>query len=88
MAVGLLLNDDNKLNLVFLGNSRFALQGLDEDEAKLKPITKHIEMLAQFKAVFYVESGGDFSFLDGFDFQNVPRSEVDKLLDTADIVIH
>lgn len=88
MALGLFLNNDNKLHLLFLGNSRFALQELDEDKAHLKPITKHIEMLAELETAFYVESGGDFSFLNGFDFKSVLRSEVDRLLDTADMVIH
>lgn len=88
MSVGLTLNDDNAINLVFLGNSRYALQELDGNEIGMNPVTKHVDMLPQLKAAFYVEEGGNFSFKSGIDFKPLKRLDVDKLLDSADVVIH
>lgn len=88
MSVGLTLDDGNVLNLVFLGRARHALQELDEKEIGMNPITKHVEMLSQLKASFYVEEGGNFSFKKDINFKSLKRPDVDALLDLADVVIH
>jgi hypothetical protein len=54
----------------------------------MNPVSKHIEMLAELKASFFVEEGGDFRFMQGIDHKPLKRSEVDSLLDSADAVIH
>ena len=88
MSVGLTLDDGNVLNIVFLGRARHALQELDEKEIGMNPITKHVEMLSQLKASFYVEEGGNFSFKKDINFKSLKRPDVDSLLDSADVVIH
>ena len=88
LLVGLTLNDENVLNLVFLGNSRYVLQVLDETKTDLKPVYKHLEMLATLDAKFYVEGGDNFSIIKNFKYENIQASEVNNLLDKADVVIH
>tara|TARA_Y100000294_G_scaffold18333_1_gene15896 strand:+ start:209 stop:580 length:372 start_codon:yes stop_codon:yes gene_type:complete len=88
LLVGLTLNDENVLNLVFLGNSRYALQVLDETKTELKPVYKHLEMLATLDAKFYVEDGVNFSIINNFKYESIQASEVNNLLDKADVVIH
>lgn len=88
MSVGLTLDDGNVLNLVFLGRARHALRELDEKEISMNPITKHVDMLSQLKASFYVEEGSDFSFIKNLDLKPLKRLDVDALLDRADVVIH
>ena len=88
MSVGFTLNDNNKINLVFLGNARHALRELDEKEIGMNPVTKHIDMLSQLKASFFVEEGGGFGLKQNMDFKPLKRSELDALIDSADVVIH
>lgn len=88
MSVGFTLNDDNAINLVFLGNARQALREPDEKEIGMNPVTKHLDMLSRLKASFYVEEGGGFSVKQNIDFKPLKRSELDALIDSADVVIH
>lgn len=88
LAVGLTLNDENNLNLVFMGNSRYVLQELDETKTNIKPIFKHIEMLAELDAKFYVEEDGNFSIINNIEYQSIRAYEFNELLDKADVVIH
>jgi len=88
MSVGFTLNDENTINLVFLGNARYALQELDENEIGMNPITKHVEMLSMLKPTLFVEEGGNFNFKQDIDFKPLKRSELDALIDSADVVIH
>jgi len=88
MSVGFTLNDNNKINLVFLGKARYALQELDEKEIPMNPVTKHVDMLSQLKASFFVEEGGSFSFKQDIDYRPLKRSELDALIGSADVVIH
>lgn len=88
MSVGFTLNDDNGVNLVFLGKARHALTGLDEKEARMNQITKHLNMLAELKASFFVEEGGGFNLMPGINHKLIKGSEVDGLLDSADTVVH
>lgn len=86
--MGLTLNDENILNLAFMGNSRYVLQELDETKTNIKPIFKHIEMLAELDAKFYVEEGGNFSIINNIEYQSIRAYEFNDLIDKADVVIH
>ena len=88
MALGLTLNDDNAVSLVFLGKARHALAELDEPAAGMQPVNKHVAMLARLKASFYVEAGGAFPMLKEIKPVFIQPSEVDMLLDKADVLIH
>lgn len=88
MAVGMTLCDENILNLVFLGNSRHALNKIEDEKSKLKPISKHIEMLSELEAKFYVESGDGFSYSEKIEHQKIETNQVDSLIEKADVVIH
>tara|TARA_Y100000031_G_C7988638_1_gene278078 strand:+ start:231 stop:569 length:339 start_codon:yes stop_codon:yes gene_type:complete len=88
LAVGLTVNDENILNIVFLGNARYALQELHETTSNMKPVFKHIEMLADLNAKFYVETGNNFSILNKIECQSIKTYELNDLLDKADVVIH
>jgi len=88
MALGLTLNDDNAVTLVFLGNARHALENLDEAAANMQPVGKHVAMLARLKAAFYVEAGGAFAVRKEINPVYIQPSEVDQLLDKADVLIH
>lgn len=83
MALGMTLNDDNAVNLIFLGDARSALKGDGGQTA-----TKHLSMLSRLKASFYVESDGDLEFLADIKPEEIDKSKVDSLLDRADIVVH
>ncbi len=88
MSVGFTLNDENTINLVFLGDARHVLRELDEKEIGMNPVTKHVDMLSRLKASFFVEDGGDFDFKQNINFTPLKRSELDALIDSADVVIH
>lgn len=88
LIVGLALNDENVLNLVFMGNSRYALQKLDETKKNTKPVFKHIDMLMQVGAKFYVEKGGCFSIIPDIKAQKIQTHELNDLIDEADLIIH
>lgn len=88
LAVGLTLNDENNLNLVFLGNSCRVLQELDKSKANMKPVVKHIKMLAELDAKFYVEDAANFSITNNIKYQSIKVLDFVDLLDRANIVIH
>ena len=88
LAVGLTLNDENILNLVFLGNSCHVLQELDKSKANMKPAFKHVKMLAELDAKFYVEDAGNFSISNNIKYQSIKPPEFIDLLDKANVVIH
>ena len=88
LAVGLTLNDDNILSLIFLGHSIYALQELNETKANMKPISKHIEMLAELDIQFYVVDGDNFSISNNLKYQSIHANEFNDFLDSADVIIH
>lgn len=80
MTVGLTLNDDNAVRVLFLGGSRKA-------EPKGE-IAKHVEMLAELKVPLFVEEGGGFSLLAEEKYKRIKRSQVEEFFDKADVVIN
>lgn len=87
MAVGLTLIDENSLNLVFLKNSRNALGELDETAIDMNPISKHIKMLSELGAKFFVEKGEDCNYLDGLKPDSFETNGLEPLIEMADLVI-
>ncbi|MBI5178373.1 MAG: DsrE family protein [Nitrospinae bacterium] len=88
MALGLVLNDHNAVNLLFIGNGRQVLGPLDEAAVKLNPLTKHLTMLSKMKAAFHVEAGSAVPGAEAYAPNTVPADGIKALLDTADAVIH
>ncbi len=88
MSLGLTLNDDNALKLVFMGKARHALEKLDEKAAHMQPVNKHVSMLARLGAKFYVESGGGFNYLPEVKAETVGGADAAALIRQADALIH
>lgn len=88
MALGLTLNDDNEVSLVFLGDSRAALAELDEKGANMLPITRHILMISKMKGRLYMESGGSWPVMSGLSPARVGRADVAGILNNANVLLH
>jgi hypothetical protein len=88
MALGLTLNDDNEVSLVFLGNSRRALVELDEKEANMLPVGKHLLMIVKMKGKIFAEEGGSWSVMDGLNPTTIGRAELNAMMDKANVLLH
>jgi len=87
MGLGLTLNDDNSLNLVFLNNARHALKELDEAAIGMNPITRTVKILTDMGASIFAESGGGVDYLDGLEIDEINPDCLEPLLERSDIVI-
>jgi hypothetical protein len=88
MTLGLTLNDDNEVSLVFLGNSRRALGDLDEKEANMQPVGKHLLMISRMKGKIFVEDGDVWPVSDGLKPTAISRAELKGMLDNANVLLH
>jgi len=89
MALGLSLLDENRLTLIFMDASSYALGKLDEASAGLNPISKNINMLLQLGASLFAESDDSFSYSDEITgkVKSINAGDVEPLLEKADVVI-
>ncbi len=90
MSLGLTLNDENEVHLLFTGNGRRALEKLDEAAAHMQPVSKHVTMLARLGATFHVEAGGGFGYLPevAAKMKIIQPADAGALINEADAFIH
>ncbi len=90
MSLGLTLNDDNEVHLLFMGKGRHALEALDESAAHMQPVNKHVSMLARLGARIYVETGGGFGYLPdaAAKLKVIQAADARALINEADAFIH
>lgn len=90
MSLGLTLNDENEVHLIFMGNARHALERLDEAAAHMQPVNKHVAMLARLGARFHVEAGGGFGYIPeaAAKMKSIQPSDAGALINEADAFIH
>ncbi len=87
MALGLSLNDDNSLSLIFLKNSRHALGRIDESAIGTGAIQKNVDMLIEMGASLFVENGDGFDYLDSYQKKMNKFDSLEPLIADADVVI-
>lgn len=87
MALGLTLNDDNAVNLLFLGGARRALGTLNESAAGMLPVAKHTAMMTRLGVKFHAEEG-DAAYAPGLKINPVRLADAAGLLNNADVIIH
>jgi len=88
MSLGLTINSNISLNLVFLDKGKNGLRKLDEAAVGIGDITKNINMLSEMGAKFFVEDGGDTFQLDNITPESFLSGELEKVINNADIIIN
>ena len=86
MSLGLTINDNISLNLLFLEKGKQALN-LKDSSSMTKDILKNINMLNEMGAKFYIESG-DTPPLENIAPETFSRDGLEKVFDNADIIIN
>jgi hypothetical protein len=88
MSLGLTLNDDNDISLVFLGDSRHSLSPVDESAANMAPITRHLQMISKMKGKLFIENGGDWPLASGLTPSLIGKPELTDMVKNADVLLH
>ncbi len=90
MSLGLTLNDENEVHLLFMGNGRRALEKLEESAAHMQPVNKHVSMLARLGARMHVETGDGFGYLPDVaaKMKVIQAADAGALISEADAFIH
>ena len=87
MALGLVINDNLSLTLLFSGEARHALEGLDEAAVGMSPMGRSLSMLKAMKARLLAETGGSFNYDEALSPETFEPGELDSFMDNADIWI-